>query len=58
MRWPGSPPSCSWLNAVERFFAKLTRQSFKFGIFRSGEDLEAATSRYVAAMNGYSKPFV
>ena len=30
-----TPTSCSWLNAVEGFFSKLTRQSLKRGVFRS-----------------------
>ena len=31
--------SISWLNAVEGFFAKLTRQRLKRGVFRSVIDL-------------------
>ena len=47
-----TPTSCSWLNAVEGFFSKLTRQSLKRGVFRSVEDLEDSRStRYVAATN-------
>src|ERR1700704_5898048 len=30
-----TPTSCSWLNAVEGFFSKLTRQSLKRGVLRS-----------------------
>ena len=30
-----TPTSCSWLNAVEGFFAKLTRRRLKRGVFRS-----------------------
>ena len=30
-----TPTSASWLNAVEGFFAKLTRQRLKRGVFRS-----------------------
>lgn len=33
------PTSCSWLNAVEGFFAKLTRRRLKSGIFCSVVDL-------------------
>jgi transposase len=29
-----TPTSASWLNAVEGFFAKLTRQRFKRGVFK------------------------
>jgi hypothetical protein len=31
---PFTPTSASWLNAVERFFAKLTRQRLKRGVFK------------------------
>jgi transposase len=34
-----TPTSCSWLNAVEGFFSKLTRQSLQRGVFRSVDDL-------------------
>jgi transposase len=30
-----TPTSCSWLNAVERYFAKLSKQRLKRGVFRS-----------------------
>ena len=53
-----TPTSCSWLNAVEGFFSKLTRQSLKRGVFRSVDDLEAAITRYIAAVNRNPKPFV
>jgi transposase len=36
------PTSGSWLNAVEGFFAKLTRRQLKHGVFRSVVDLQAA----------------
>jgi transposase len=45
------PTSCSWLNAVEGFFAKLTRQRLKRGVFRSVVDLQEALNRYVAETN-------
>jgi hypothetical protein len=38
------PTSCSWLNAVEGFFAKLTRRRLKHGVFHSVVDLQAAGS--------------
>jgi transposase len=53
-----TPTSCSWLNAVESFFSKLTRQSLKRGVFRSVDDLESAITRYIAATNRNPKPFV
>ena len=39
--------SASWLDAVEDFFAKLTRRRLKRGVFRSVDDLQAAISRFV-----------
>ena len=53
-----TPTSCSWLNAVEGFFSKLTRQSLKRGVFRSVADLEKAITRYIAATNRDPKPFI
>jgi len=40
-----TPTSCSWLNAVEGFFAKLTKRRLKRGVFRSVTDLQAAPRR-------------
>jgi DDE superfamily endonuclease len=37
-----TPTSASWLNAVEGFFAKLTRRRLKRGVFCSVVDLQAA----------------
>jgi len=34
-----TPTSCSWLNAVETFFAKLTKRRLKRGVFCSFVDL-------------------
>jgi hypothetical protein len=36
-----TPTSSSWLNAVEGFFAKLTRRRLKHGVFCSAADLQA-----------------
>ena len=47
-----------WLNAVEGFFAKLTRQRLKRGVFRSLEELKVAINRFVAVTNADPKPFV
>jgi transposase len=41
-----TPTSASWLNAVEGFFAKLTRRRLKRGAFRSIVDLQAAINRF------------
>jgi transposase len=53
-----TPTSCSWLNAVEGFFAKLTRRRLKHGVFCSVTDLQAAINRFVAEHNEDPKPFV
>jgi transposase len=54
-----TPTSCSWLNAVEGFFAKLTRRRLKHGVFHSVVDLQAAINRFVREYNAVSpKPFV
>ena len=34
-----TPTSCSWLNAVEGFFAKLSRRRLKRGVFCSIADI-------------------
>ena len=52
------PTSCSWLNAVEGFFAKLTKRRLKRGVFRSIVDLQAAINRFLAEHNTEPKPFV
>ena len=53
-----TPTSCSWLNAVEGFFSRLTRQALRRGVFRSVDDLVTATDRYVASATDDPKPFV
>jgi transposase len=53
-----TPTSASWLNAVEGFFAKLTRRRLQRGVFRSVNDLQTAINRFVAETNENPKPFV
>ena len=53
-----TPTSSSWLNAVEGFFAKLTRRRLKRGVFHSVVDLQAAINRFVDEHNRNPKPFV
>ena len=53
-----TPTSASWLNAVEGFFATLTRRRLKRGVFRSVDELKAAINRFVAETNADPKPFV
>ena len=52
-----TPTSSSWLNAVEGFFAKLSRRRLKRGVFRSLVDLQAAINRFVAETNKNPKSF-
>lgn len=53
-----TPTSASWLNAVEGFFAKLTKRRLKRGVFRSLVDLQATIKRFLAETNDNPKPFV
>jgi transposase len=53
-----TPTSASWLNAVEGFFAKLTKRRLKRGVFGSLVELQAAINRYLAETNDNPKPFV
>jgi len=66
LRWLGrhprwlfhfTPTSCSWLNAVETFFSRLTRRRLKHGGFHSIVDLQAAINRFVKDHNTAPKPF-
>jgi hypothetical protein len=45
------------VNAVEDFFAKLSRRRLKRGVFRSVVDLQVATNRFVNETNQMPKPF-
>jgi transposase len=52
-----TPTSASWLNAVEGFFATLTKSRLKRGVFQSVVDLQAAINRFLDDHNAKSKPF-
>jgi hypothetical protein len=52
-----TPTSASWLNAVEGFFAKLTRQRLRRGVFTGIVDLQAAINRFLRETNDNPKPF-
>jgi transposase len=52
-----TPTSASWLNAVEGFFAKLTKQRLRRGVFHSLVALQAAINRYVVQANDDPRPF-
>ena len=46
-----TPTSCSWLNAVEGFFAMLAKRRLRRGVFHSVIDLQAAINRFLAEHN-------
>ena len=52
-----TPTSCSWLNAVEGFFATLTKRRLKRGVFRSITDLQVAINRFLGEHNAEPRPF-
>ena len=52
-----TPTSASWLNAVEGFFARLSMQRLKRGVFHSLVSLQEAINRFVAETNDDPKPF-
>ena len=52
-----TPTSCSWLNAVEGFFAILAKRRLKRGVFRSLRDLQAAINRFLDQHNATPTPF-
>jgi transposase len=53
-----TPTSASWLNAVENFFSKITRQRIRRGVFHSIVDLQTAINAYLVEHNANPKPFV
>jgi transposase len=52
-----TPTSCSWLNAVEGFFAKLTNRRLKRGVFPSLVSLQQAINRFIEHHNQEPMPF-
>ena len=52
------PTHSSWLNQVERFFAKITTERIRRDSFRSVAELKKAIEDYIAAHNENPKPFV
>jgi transposase len=53
-----TPTSSSWLNLVERWFAKLTDKRIRRGTFFSVKELVRAIQEYLAENNKQPKPFV
>ena len=52
-----TPTSASWINAIEGFFAKLTKRRLKRGVFRSLVSLQAAINRFLVEANNNPNPF-
>jgi transposase len=53
-----TPTSASWLNQVERFFALISEDRIRRGVFKSVAALERAICEYLAEHNQNPKPFV
>jgi transposase len=53
-----TPTYGSWINLVERWFAEITNQRIRRGVFRSVKELEAAIREYIDVHNENPKPFV
>lgn len=53
-----TPTSSSWLNLVERWFAKISEKQIKRGTHRSTRALETAIREYIEIGNETPRPFV
>ena len=53
-----TPTSASWLNLVERWFARITGEAIRRGTFQSVKQLERAIHLYIKSWNDDPKPFV
>jgi transposase len=53
-----TPTSASWLNLVERFFAQITDQRIRRGVFHSVVALQQAINDYIDGHNADPRPFV
>ena len=53
-----TPTSASWINQVERFFADLTNQQLRRGVYRSTVELERAIREFVDIRNRLPKPLI
>jgi len=53
-----TPTSNSWLNLVERWFARITQEAIRRGTFHSVTALERAILRYTKTWNQNPKPFI
>jgi len=52
------PTHSSWLNQIERWFAKITTEAIRRGSFHSVPHLRQTILDYIAANNRHPKPFV
>jgi putative transposase len=52
-----TPPSASWINQVERWFAELTRKQIQRGVHRSTAALEADIMTFIEAHNEKPTPY-
>lgn len=50
-----TPTSGSWLNQVERWFARITEQRLRRGVFKSIDDLISAINAYILEHNRKAK---
>jgi transposase len=53
-----TPTYSSWLNLVERWFAKLTDEALRRASHVNTHELRLAIESYIAATNNDPKPFV
>jgi transposase len=53
-----TPTSASWLNLVERWFARLTEKQLRRGVHPSTKFLEQAIYQYLEVTNQNPKPFI
>ena len=53
-----TPTSASWLNQIERWFALITEQRIRRGVFTAVSELERAINEYICAHNLEPKPFI
>jgi transposase len=51
------PTHSSWLNQVERWFAKITDKKIRRGVFRSVKELVRSIEEYIECNNRNPKPF-
>jgi transposase len=52
-----TPTGASWLNQIERFFARITTDRIRRGVFKSVPALRRAIIDYINETNRDPKPF-